>query len=508
MTIGTASRSGWGTCLRLAMGPGLGWLVSTLLPGQYMDAEGVSQALPAAGQMTILVMVWMAVWWLTEATAVSTTALLPLVLFPILGARTMEESASPYANPLIFLFLGGFLIAKAMQRWKLDQRLALLTLKSVGSKPSRLIGGFMLITAVLSAFVSNTATTAMMLPIGLSLISLLDNQPGDQQEGRQAFARCLMLGIAYSATLGGIATIIGTPPNAFLVGFLADKMDPQYRMQLSFVRWLAIGIPLTAVMLPLTWFLLTRVLFPIRLQEIQGGRALISEQLRQLGTLSRGEIATLAVFLLTAVAWVIRPLLVKIRLGDEYLLSGLTDAGIAMTASLALFLIPVNLRRQEFVMDWKAARAVPWDILLLFGGGMSLAQAVKGTGVAEFLGAQAVRFEGIPTLLLVVIVTAAVIFLTELTSNIATTATLLPVLAALAPGLGVHPYQLIFPAALSASFAFMMPVATPPNAIVFGSGAIELKEMMRAGWWLNLLGIVAVVAVTHWVLPWVIPLSE
>jgi sodium-dependent dicarboxylate transporter 2/3/5 len=457
-------------------------------------------------------MVWMAVWWLTEAIPISATALLPLVVFPLFGAATMEKAAAPYADPLIFLFMGGFLIALSMQRWGLDRRIALNTLRLVGTRPTHMIAGVMLATAVLSAFVSNTATTAMMLPVALSVIHLVGGTSLEMEDEEQLknpdvaervgtnFALCMLLGLAYSASLGGLATIIGSPPNAFLVGFVRNTISEPYRMELTYARWLLIGLPLSIIFLPITWFLLTHVLYPVRIRHIPGGRNFIRAEIDKLGRADRGERLTVAVFLMTAGLWILRPLLVEwqwtIGARSWVPFGGLTDAGIAMTGGLLLFVLPVDFRQRRFVMDWQTTKGLPWDVLVLFGGGLSLASAVQQNGVAEFIGRQATHFAGLPPLVIVLIVTTTVIFLTELTSNTATTATLLPVLAALAPGLGVHPYLLIFPAAIAASCAFMMPVATPPNAIVFGSGKITIPQMIKAGFWLNLIGILLVTVLT------------
>lgn len=488
----------------LVVGPVAAAVCFLLLPREYRAADGTLDPFSVAGRVTLAVMVWMGIWWLSEAINITVTALLPLVLFPILGAASMKEAAAPYADPLIFLFMGGFMLALSMQRWGLDKRIALMTLALVGNKPTHMIGGVMLATAVLSAFVSNTATTAMMLPIAVSVIGLVREQTRSRTDALPTedsnFARCMLLGLAYAASIGGLATIIGTPTNAFTVAFLRESIDVEYRREVSFVEWLSIGLPVSIVFLPVTWLLLTKFVYPIRVRHIEGGGKLIRSKLAALGTVKPGEWITLIVFLGAAICWILRPLLMQIeRTVDgesESVLAGLTDTGIAMLAALALFVIPVNVRQRKFTMDWQTATRLPWGILLLFGGGLSLAAAVQTNGVAEFIGSQAGRFAGMPAVLLVLIVTTVVIFLTELTSNTATTATLVPVLAALAPGLGIHPYLLVFPATIAASCAFMMPVATPPNAIVFGSGELTIPQMIKAGWWLNLIGIVLVTAFT------------
>jgi sodium-dependent dicarboxylate transporter 2/3/5 len=340
----------------------------------------------------------------------------------------------------------------------------------------------------------------MMLPIAISVIQLVrpdSDKPAGR--GRDNFALCLMLGIAYAASIGGIATIIGTPPNGFLIAFLDvehGKIAPQYRMDISFAQWLKIGVPLVAVFLPVAWFMLTRVIYPVRIGEIKGGRKLIAAQLRELGRADRGQWITAIVFTCAALCWITRPLLKDLSIAGVQPLAGLSDAGIAITAGLILFAIPVNVKRLEFVMDWPTAVKLPWGLLILFGGGLSLAGAVRVNGVAEFLASFTTHVAAMPDIVIVLFVAAAVIFLTELTSNTATTATLVPILAALAPGLGVHPYLLIFPAAIAASCAFMLPVATPPNAIIFASGHVTIGQMSKAGLWLNVIGIVLVTALT------------
>lgn len=352
----------------------------------------------------------------------------------------------------------------------------------------------------------------MMLPIAAGLIRLIpqgqgsrghQHSPVDQVVVRSPtdhFAVCLMLGIAYSASIGGIITIIGTPPNVLLVGFLHDTIAPPLRVEISFVRWLAIGLPLAAVFLPIAWLLLTRVLFPVPFSPIDGGDALIRSQLRDLGPTGRAEWMTLIMFSVTAVCWILHPWLSQIqwtfsgrRLQPFH---GLSDAGIAITGALTLFVLPVHIRSRQFVLDWQTAGQLPWGILLLFGGGLSLAAAVQANGVAEFLASHFRYAAEMPDWVVVLAVTAGVIFLTELTSNTATTAALLPVLAAFGPGLGVHPYKLIFPTAIAASCAFMLPVATPPNAIVFGTGHVTIGQMAKAGLWMNLVGIVLVTLLT------------
>ncbi len=517
--------------LGLIGGPIVALLVYLLLPDQYTGIDGETINFTHGGRATLTVMTWMATWWLTEAIDISATSLLPIAVFPILGILSISRTTAPYASDFIFLFMGGFILALSMQRWGLDKRIALFTLRIVGSKPANIIAGFMLVTAGLSMWVSNTATAAMMLPIALSVIDLVlkkktgatlkeSGLPDEGTTGRN-FALSLMLAIAYSASIGGVATIIGSPPNGILVGFYSDTYD----IEISFVQWMGIGAPISLIFLPLAWALITWVLYPIKLKAIEGGHELFENEYRKLGPMHRGEWVTMFVFISAAILWITRPLLTQLTIGEGddawQPLGGLSDAGVAILAAMALFVIPVKAKRNTgdeasdneddqqpktrrglwsfarfdvwtFAMDWHTAVKLPWGILILFGGGLSLAAAVQANEVAEFLGAQATALRGFPVIILVLAITAGVIFLTELTSNTATTATLVPILAGLAPGLGIGPEMLIIPATIAASCAFMMPVATPPNAIVFGSGYITIPQMAKAGLWLNIIGVVLV----------------
>lgn len=501
----------------LIAGPALALLLYGLLPHAYPNSAGETVEFSNAGRATMALAAWMAVWWMTEAVELYATALLPLVALPMTGAASVRAAAAPYAHELIFLFMGGFLIALAMQRWGLHRRLALMALRTAGDHPAGIVACFMGVTAFFSMWVSNTATAVMMLPIALSIISLVEQvEPGSMGGGtgnggtgsggtgddgpgtkaRPHFALCLLLGIAYAASIGGIGTIIGTPPNVFLASFIQSSLG----QEISFVRWMGVGLPLVAVFLPLVWLMLTRVLYPLRGERIEGSRAVTERAYRELGVMSRGEGVVLAVFLLAAASWITRPLLMRVQIGDMHPLAGLSDPVIAMVAALVLFVVPVDVKRRVFVMNWETALKIPWGILLLFGGGLSLAAAIRVNGVGEYIGHQLGILSGIPVLLLVMAVIALVIFLTELTSNTATTATFIPILAALAPVFDLHPFMLIVPAAIAASCAFMLPVATPPNAIVFGSGHVTIQQMIRAGFWLNLLGVILITVLVYTVM--------
>ncbi len=495
----------------LIAGPLCAILFYGLLPHAYTNGAGDVVAFSDAGRVTAALAAWMAIWWMTEAVELYATALLPLVALPLTGAAGLREAAAPYAHELIFLFMGGFLIALAMQRWGLHRRMALRALRAAGDRPAGIVACFMGVTAFFSLWVSNTATAVMMLPIALSIIALVEREKpesvgtgagsGSENGGSGSgalspFALCLLLGIAYAASIGGIGTIIGTPPNVFLASFIQSNLGEE----ISFVRWMGVGLPLVAVFLPLTWLMLTRVLYPVRAVRIAGSRAVTEKACQELGAMSRGERVVLAVFLLAALSWIARPALVQVQVADLRPLAGLSDPVIAMAAALALFVVPVDVKRRVFAMNWETAVKLPWGILLLFGGGLSLAAAIRNTGVGEYIGHQLAFLSGIPALLLVMAVVALVIFLTELTSNTATTATLIPILAALTPVFDLHPYMLIVPAAIAASCAFMLPVATPPNAIIFGSGHVTIQQMIRAGFWLNLIGVVLITLLAYTVM--------
>jgi sodium-dependent dicarboxylate transporter 2/3/5 len=451
------------------------------------------QGMSPAAWRVAAVATLMAVFWITEALPVAATALIPLAAFPLLGIAPIEAAARPYANPLVFLFLGGFVIALAMERWHLHERFALVILRHVGNRMDGLIAGFMAATAGLSMWVSNTATTLMMLPIALSVIAVLHLADGSLQEGTptpvKGFAPALLLSIAYGASVGGMATLVGTPPNAFLAGFMLQT----YNVEIGFAQWLALGLPLAAIMLVLVWWLLTRVIYRLKGVVVEGAGEVITGHAAAQGRWSRGETLVACLFATTALAWMTRPWFAP------HLPAGvhLNDTVIAMTAAVAAFVIPVEWRRGVFLMNWDWAKRLPWGVLILFGGGLTLASAISQTGLAGWIGIKLAIVAGLPPILIVLTVIAIVIFLTELTSNTATTAAFLPVMAALAVSLGENPLLLVAPAALAASCAFMLPVATPPNAIVFGSGHLTVPQMARAGVLLNIAGIAVITSLAY-----------
>ena len=405
---------------------------------------------------------------------------------PTLGVAPIDQVAPPYADPLVFLFLGGFLIALAIERWNLHRRIALTLIARVGAREDMQIGGFMIATAALSMWVSNTATTLMMLPVALSVVPRAPD--GGVARGKENFAVALLLGVAYGSSAGGIATLIGTPPNALLAAFMAQN----YGVEIGFGQWMLLGLPISFVMLVATWWLLTRMLFRVGRDEVPGARATIRDALAALGPASVAEKRVAVVFGLTALLWISRPWLAGLVPALQ-----LTDTAIAVAGALLLFIIPNGIERGRFLLTWEHAERLPWGVLLLFGGGLSLAAAVSQSGLAVWIGGELEGLAGWPVMLLVLAVVTLIIFLTELTSNLATAATFLPVVAALALSVGQPPLLLAIPAVLAASCAFMLPVATPPNAIVFASGYLTIPQMARAGLWLNFIGIVVIIGLVY-----------
>jgi len=439
-------------------------------------------SMPAAGMKVAAVTVLMAVFWIMEAIPMAATALLPIALFPLLGVMPTAKVTESYANHLIYLFMGGFLIAAAIEKWQLHKRIALHTVSLVGVSPKRIVLGFMLATAFLSCWISNTAAAMMMVTIGIALLHQLnagDEAAADADAaGRAKFATALMLGIAYAASIGGVATLIGTPPNAILAG-IAEK---RYGIVIGFAQWLEFAAPLAAVMLLATWYYLTHIAFRSTLRELPGGKTVIREQLATLGPMSRQERWVLGVFLVVVAAWLFRGLV------HSKALAAVTDSSVAITGALLLFMIPADWRKGEFLLDWQTAVRIPWDIIILFGGGFALAGAFGVSGLTEWLGNQLSFLHGAGVILTTLSVVLLVIFLTEVTSNTATASLMLPIVGGFALAVDIPPLQLMAGAALAASYAFMLPVATPPNAIVFGSRQVTIPQMVRAGLWMNLIG--------------------
>lgn len=469
----------------MVLGPGVFILMSLLASEQT--------AMPPEAWRVAAVGLWMAIWWATEAIPVPATALLPLVLFDPLGVATIRDAAAPYANPTIYLFMGGFIMALALERWGLHRRIALAVIDRVGTDGRYLIGGFMFVCAVLSMWMTNTSTTMMLLPIVFSVATVIrDNVPELSEESSKNFEIAILLGLAYSASIGGLATLIGTPPNALLMGFMAEN----YGIEISFARWMLVGIPVSFVMLPIAWFVLTRFLFLVDIPATEAVRKHLHGLRDELGSMSSAEKRVAVIFVLLVFSWMFRK-----PVSEALGLSGVSDAGIVLTAALLLFVLPSGDKGQSRLMVWEDIARLPWGVLILFGGGLSLAAAVSDSGLALWLGQQLAPLNVWGTAVLVLASVALVIFLTELTSNLATTATLLPVMGAIAVQAGVPPIVLTVPITIAASCAFMLPVATPPNAIVFSTGAISIPQMARAGIVLNLIGIAIVTIVSLFVAP-------
>ena len=458
-----------------------------------MLLAGAPDGLGVTAWRTAAIGVLMAVWWATEAVPIAATALLPLVVFPLLDIASIHDTARPYSNKVIYLFLGGFIVAFAMQRWNLHRRIALNVLQIVGGKGRSLIGGFMIASAVISMWVTNTSTTMMLLPIGVSIIGVIHSSVATlSDKGKRDFQYALLLGIAYGATIGGMMTLVGTAPNALLAAFMQDT----YGIEIDFARWMLVGIPLAVVMLPLSWFVLTRVVFKVDFVTSAEARSELRRMNRELGGISVPELRVAIIFACMALLWMTRPLLTQVP-G----LAALDDASIAMAGAIAMFLVPSGSKEDPLLLRWNYAERLPWGVLILFGGGLSLASAVSNTGLAEWLGTSLQAIGDLPLWVIVVAASAMIIFLTELTSNTATTATFLPVVGAIALEAGFDPIMLTVPVTLAASCAFMLPVATPPNAIVFGSGMLTIPKMARAGLALNLIGIALVSAVAMTLAP-------
>ena len=483
---------------------------------------------------TAAIAVLMAAWWMSEAIPISVTALLPLVLFPALGIAEIGDFSGQYTAPTIFLFMGGFLLALGMQRWNLHRRVALWVLVAMGSSPKMLVLGFMIATGFLSMWVSNTATAVMMLPIGVSVLSLIvgmlrdeakagkagsssseelsdgaaemldadsdvaaaedaDGEKGYEHstdvEPKSNFGIALMLGIAYAASIGSLGTIIGTPPNAMLAAYMAEQ-----GVNIGFGQWMLVGVPVAVILMAAAWFLLTNVLFKPEIDHIPGGRDLMRQELRKLGPMSAGEIRVLAVFVIAALSWVFVPVF-----WPETMIA---DAVIAMAVGIAMFLIPGGPDGVK-LMRWEDALELPWGVLLLFGGGLALSTQFTESGLSDWIGEQLSGLGFLPLVLLVVVVALVVLVLTEFTSNTATAATFLPLVGAMAIGLGMDQMLLAVPVALAATSAFMMPVATPPNAIAYGSGYVSMGNMVRAGIWLNIVALVVISAASMTLLGWV-----
>ena len=466
----------------LILGPAL-FLIILL----WFHPEGLSKEANAILASTI----WIAVWWITEAVPIAITSLLPVVLFPLTGGMELAETTASFGHRYIFLYIGGFILAIAIERWNLHKRIALNIIQLIGTNVKNVILGFMVATAFLSMWISNTASSVMMLPIGMSIISQLMDNPKTVENENQNFGKALMLAIAYSASIGGIATLIGTPTNLVL----ATIVQETYGIEITFSKWFMFGLPISLILLAICWKYLTEIAFTFKQKKFPGGRNEINKQLKSLGKLSYEEKMVLLIFVGTAFAWITRSFLL------QKLIPNLDDTIIAVIAGILLFILPASKSKNRKLINWEEAVKLPWGILLLFGGGLALAQGFKTSGLAEWIGGQLTLLEGASIFILLLFLIALVNFLTEITSNLATTAMILPILAPLSLVLDVNPFILMVGATVAASCAFMLPVATPPNAVVFGSGYLRIPDMAKTGVWMNLFSIIFLTIMVYFLLP-------
>lgn len=470
--------------LGLFLGP-----VAFLLIYIFVSSPGLN---PAALSMLALA-AWMAIWWITEAIPIAATAFLPLIFMPLLGILPISEVSSNYMHPTVMLYMGGFLLATGIEKWNLHRRIALNIINLVGTDLRKIVLGFILATGILSMWISNSATSLMMLPIGLAVVSQFKDQLGSSKLAiSDSLGKSIMLGIAYSASIGGVATLIGTPTNTILAAVISDL----YGYTIGFNEWMLFGLPLSLVMLFVCWYYLVNYANPLPARfSLNNGKGIIKTQLNELGKMSYEERTVLVVFGLVCFAWITRSFLL------QQLLPGLDDTIIVLTGVVLLFIIPSSHKGVR-ILDWKTAEKIPWGILILFGGGLALAGGFKETGLAEWIGTRFTLIDGISFFVLLLIIIASVNFLTEVTSNVATASMLLPILASVALKLDLHPFGLMVGATLAASCAFMLPVATPPNAVVFGSGYLQMKDMVTAGFWLNVMSIALITLMVYFILPW------
>lgn len=469
-------------------GPLLFFLILFLVPGDFLG--------PGSNK-TLAVAAWMILWWITEAAPIPITALLPLVLFPFLGVLTMNEAAAPYANPVIFLFLGGFLLAMALERHRMHERIALNLIRLTGTSGNGIILGFILATAVLSMWISNTATAIMMLPIANSVVNLIRSNPGqaihELDRSERNFALGLMLSIGYAATLGGIATLIGTPPNAVFKGLF----EQHYNETVSFGTWMLVGVPASLALLTSTYLIVTRILFPSGIKQIEGTDLLLREKLRNLGPISAAEKRVIGVFGLTSFFWISQEILNNVIGSNVF-----NDSNIAMAGGMLMFLVPAGSGKYEFLLDWPATRDLQWGILILFGGGICLAKGLQQTGIIQNLGAWIADRSTFDIGLILTVIVITVV-LTEFMSNVALVQIFVPVIFGIADGLGANALLLAIPVTLASSIAFMFPISTPPNAIVFSSGYIRMKDMVRAGILLNIVSVAIILLISSTLVKWV-----
>ena len=452
----------------------------------FFQPEGLNPEAKAILASTI----WIAIWWITEAIPIAVTALLPIILFPLTGGLDLTQTTASFGHKYVFLYVGGFIIAIAIQKWNLHKRIALNIIRIIGTNVVKIILGFMIATAFMSMWISNTATAVMMLPIAMAIVAQLKDNPNTKEDENEIFGKALMLGIAYSASIGGVSTLIGTPPNLVLAGVVEET----FGYEITFSEWFKFGFPISIILLFICWKYITGIAFKFKQKDFPGGREEINNQLKLIGKISYEEKLIAIVFSLTAFAWVTRDYLLKI------LIPVIDDTIIAMVSAIIIFLLPTKDGKRR-LLNWDEAVKLPWGILLLFGGGMALAAGFKESGLALWIGNQMTLLDGVSLFLLVFILITSVNFLTEITSNLATTAMLLPILYPMAINIDVHPFILMVSTTVAASCAFMLPVATPPNAVVFGSGYLRIPDMVKIGIWMNIISIILLTFFVFYLLP-------
>lgn len=455
----------------------------------FLSPEGMS----AEARSVLAVTLWVATWWITEAIPIPVTSLLPIFLLPVTGAMEADAVTSSYGNDIIFLFLGGFFIATAMEKWNLHKRLALGIIAFIGTGTQRILLGFMTATAFLSMWVSNTAAVMMMIPMGLAITAQVATALKGTPEEKELpkFEKALIFGIGYAGTIGGLGTLIGTPPNIIL----AAQVKELFGVEISFAGWMLIAVPIVIVLLFSTWFYLGRFAFKMNLQGLPGGKEVIQQEREELGKTSFEEKAVSAVFIFAAFMWITREFL---WMG---ILPGLKDGMIAVVATVLLFAIPTSKKIGKRILAWEDSKEIPWGVLLLFGGGLAIAAGFRETGLSEWIGSQLTALEGFHMIVIIAASSFLVLALTEFTSNTATATMILPVLAALAMTMNIHPYALMVPAAMAANCAFMLPVGTPPNAIIYATDKLKLSEMVRVGFIINVFVLILIILAAYYLLP-------
>ncbi|MCK0161684.1 SLC13 family permease [Allomuricauda sp. F6463D] len=465
----------------LILGP-VAFLILNLLPFELISEKG---------DPVISIAAWMLIWWITEAVSISVTALLPLLLLPILKVLPIAEVGANYGSPIVFLFFGGFVMALALEKVNLHRRIALNIIRLTGTTPNKVILGFMIATATLSMWISNTASTVVMLPIAISVINLLIDDEDGFTKSDQNFALSVMLGIAFSANAGGIATVIGTPPNSVLIGLLENE----YNTEISFLKWMTIGLPFSIIMIAISYLVLVKLMFPNRDLKFNASKDVIYAELKKLGTTTGKEKMVLVIFGVTVFLWIFRTLINSI-----FPNLGITDTMISIFAAVALFAIPYNIKKADFIITWKDTSKLAWGILILFGGGLALAQGMSTSGIVDLV-ATGIAQSDISILFTAALLIFLMLFMTELMSNVALVAVLAPVVAGIAIGLDIPMLHLLIPVTIASSCAFMLPMATPPNAIVFASGYVKIPQMARVGVLLNLIAVALLILMFQFVIP-------